>query len=140
MTHVKHNFKNLENIFEDLLSTFPANWGRDMNFSIPPVNIHETPDAYHLELVAPGLKKEAFKISLEKGVLTISYEQQQEGENKEYKTHRKEFRASSFKRSFTVDDKVNTDGIQARYEDGVLKLYLPKKDEVKVMPKEISIQ
>jgi HSP20 family protein len=140
MTLVKHNFKNLDNIFEDLLSTIPANWGRDMNFSIPPVNIHETNDAYHLELVAPGLKKEAFKISLEKGVLSISYEQKQEDENKDYKTHRKEFRSSSFKRSFTVDDKVNTDGIQAKYEDGVLKLHLPKKDEVKVMPKEITVQ
>lgn len=140
MTMVKHNFKNLDNIFGDLLNTFPANLGRDMNFSIPPVNIHETNDAYHLELVAPGLKKESFKISLEKGVLSISYEHKPETEDKDYKTHRKEFRANSFKRSFTVDDKVNTDGIQAKYEDGVLKLYLPKKDEVKVMPKEITVQ
>jgi HSP20 family protein len=140
MTLVKQNFKNLDNIFEDLLSTIPANWGRDMNFSIPPVNIHETNDAYHLEVVAPGLKKEAFKISLEKGVLAISYEHKQEAENNEFKTHRKEFRSNSFKRSFTVDDKVNTDGIQAKYEDGILKLYLPKKDEVKVMPKEITVQ
>lgn len=140
MTLVKHNYKNLDNIFDDLLNNFPANWGRDMNFSIPPVNIHENNDAYHLELVAPGLKKESFKIALEKGVLSISYEHKQEAENKEYKTHRKEFRTSSFKRSFTVDDKVNTDGIQAKYEDGVLKLYLPKKEEVKVMPKEITVQ
>ena len=140
MTLVKHNFKNLDNIFEDLLNTFPANLGRDMNFTIPPVNIHENNDAYHLELVAPGLKKEQFKINLDKGVLTISYEHKQEAENKEYKTHRKEFRSNSFKRSFTVDDKVNTEGIQAKYEDGILKLYLPKKDEVKVMPREITIQ
>jgi HSP20 family protein len=139
MTLVKHNFKNLDNIFDDLLNNFPANWGRDMNFSIPPVNIHETNDAYHLELVAPGLKKEAFKISLEKGVLSISYEHKHEAENTDYKTHRKEFRSNSFKRSFTVDDKVNTDGIQAKYEDGILKLYLPKKDEVKVAPKEITV-
>jgi HSP20 family protein len=140
MTLVKHNFKNLDNIFDDLLNTFPASLGRDMNFSIPPVNIYETNDAYQLDLVAPGLKKDAFKISLEKGVLSISYEQKQEEERKEFKTHRKEFRTSSFKRSFTVDDKVNTDGIQAKYEEGVLKLYLPKKDEVKVMPKEITVE
>jgi len=140
MTLVKHNYKNLDNIFDDLLNNFPANWGRDMNFSIPPVNIHENNDAYHLELVAPGLKKESFKINLEKGVLSISYEHKQEAENNEYKTHRKEFRTNSFKRSFTIDDKVNVDGIQAKYEDGVLKLYLPKKDEVKVTPKEITIQ
>lgn len=139
MTLVKHNFKNFDNIFDELLNNFPANWGRDMNFTIPPVNIHETNDAYHLELVAPGLKKEQFKINLEKGVLTISYEQPQEAENKEYKTHRREFRNNSFKRSFTVDEKVNADGIQAKYEDGILKLHLPKKDEVKVMPKEITV-
>jgi len=140
MTLVKHNFKNIDNIFDELLSSFPANWGRDMNFSVPPVNIHETTDAYHLELIAPGLQKDAFRINLEKGVLSISYEQQKETENKDYKTHRKEFRTSSFKRSFTIDDKVNTDNIQAKYENGVLKLYLPKKDEVKVAPKEITIQ
>lgn len=140
MTLVKHNLKTFDNLFEELMNTFPAGLGRDMNFTIPPVNIHETNDAYHLELVAPGLKKEFFKINLEKGVLSISYEHKAETENKEYKTHRKEFRASSFKRSFTVDDKVNTEGIQAKYEDGLLKLFLPKKDEVKVMPKEITVQ
>ena len=73
-------------------------------------------------------------------MLGISYEHKNEAENKEYKTHRKEFRSSSFKRSFSVDEKVNVDGIQAKYEDGVLKLLLPKKEEVKVMPKEIAVQ
>ncbi|HEX6915442.1 MAG TPA: Hsp20/alpha crystallin family protein [Chitinophagaceae bacterium] len=140
MTLVKNNLKTFDNLFEDLLNTFPAAWGRDMNFSIPPVNIHETNEAYHLELVAPGLKKDQLRINLEKGVLSISYDHKEEVENKDYKTHRKEFRASSFKRSFKVDDKVNTDGIQAKYEDGVLKLLLPKKEELKVMPKEITIQ
>ncbi|MCE3281960.1 MAG: Hsp20/alpha crystallin family protein [Chitinophagaceae bacterium] len=140
MTLVKHNFRNLDNIFDDLLGNIPASWGRDMNFSIPPVNIQETNDAYQLELVAPGLKKEAFKISLDKGVLSISYEHRQEEDTKDVKTHRKEFRSSSFKRSFTVDEKVNTEGIEAKYEDGILKLLLPKKEEVKVVPKEIAVQ
>lgn len=140
MTLVKHGFKNLDNIFDELMNTFPAGMGRDMNFSIPPVNIHETNEAYHLELVAPGLKKEALKISVDKGVLSIAYEHKAEAESKEYKTHRKEFRANSFKRSFTVDEKVNTEGIQAKYEDGILRLFLPKKEELKVMPKEITVQ
>jgi HSP20 family protein len=140
MTLVKHNFKNIDNIFDDLFSSFPANWGRDMNWSTPPVNIHESNDAYALELVAPGLKKEDFKVNLERGTLSISYEHKTEAENKDLKTHRKEFKATSFKRSFTVDDKINADSIQAKYEDGVLKLWLPKKDEVKVMPKEITVQ
>lgn len=140
MTLVKHNFRNLDNMLEDLLNNFPANWGRDMNFTIPPVNIHETNEAYHLELVAPGLKKELFKINLDKGVLSISYEHKEAENAATYKTHRKEFRSNSFKRSFTVDDKVNTENIQAKYEDGILKLFLPKKEELKAAPKEITIQ
>jgi len=140
MTLVKHNYKNLNNIFDEFLNAgFPASWGRDMNFSVPPVNVHETNEAYHLELVAPGLQKDAFKITLEKGLLTISYEHKAEAENKDYKTHRKEFNLNSFKRSFSVDDKINADGIQAKYTDGVLKLLLPKKEEVKVTPKEITV-
>ncbi|MEL4474616.1 Hsp20/alpha crystallin family protein, partial [Shewanella algae] len=68
------------------------------------------------------------------------YEKKEESTEKTYKTIRKEFTYRSFKRSFSVDDKINTENIQARYEDGVLKVLLPKKDEVKVAPKQITIQ
>ena len=60
-------------------------------------------------------------------------------ENKDYKTIRKEFSFKSFKRSFNLDDKINTAGIQAKYENGVLKLYLPKKEEAAAAPQQISI-
>ena len=60
--------------------------------------------------------------------------------NDAYKTHRREFNLTSFKRSFRVDDVINIEAIEAKYEEGVLKLYLPKKEEVKALPKEISIQ
>jgi HSP20 family protein len=73
-------------------------------------------------------------------MLTVSYEKKTESETKDYKTHRREYSISSFSRSFTLDDNINADGIQAKYEDGVLKLLLPKKEEVKVTPKEITIQ
>jgi HSP20 family protein len=141
MTLVKNNYRNLDNLLDEFFKpTFPA-MGRDSNWSIPAVNIHENNEAFHLELLAPGLNKEDFKVNLEKGLLTISYEHKTEADNKDYKTHRREFSYSSFKRSFNLDEKnINADAIQAKYENGVLKLYLPKKEEVKVMPKQITIE
>ena len=140
MTLVRNNYRNLNNVFDELFSQLPATWGKELNLNVPPVNIHETADGYHVEVSAPGLNKEDFKVNLDKGLLTISYEKKNEAENKDYKTHRREFSVTSFKRSFTVEDKINEDGIQAKYENGVLKLLLPKKEEVKVSPKEIAIQ
>lgn len=141
MTLVKHNPVLFGNVFDELLNQFPNNWGKDAQtgFSGVPVNIHETKDAYHLELNAPGRKKEDFTINLENGLLTISYDKKETVENKDYKTIRKEFVHRSFKRSFSVDEKINTAGIQAKYEDGVLKVLLPKKEEVIVSPQTITI-
>ena len=138
MTLVKHNYRNLNSLFDELFSNVPS-LNREFNLNVPPVNIHETKDAYELEVLAPGLNKEDFKVNVEKGLLTISYQKETSAENNDVKTHRKEFSFSSFKRSFNIDDKINADAIAARYENGVLKLTLPKKDEVKVSPKEITI-
>ncbi|BAV06343.1 HSP20 family protein [Filimonas lacunae] len=139
MTLVKHNYRNLGNLFDEFFTSFPANNNNAFNNNVPPVNIHESTDAYTLQLVAPGLQKSDFKVNVEKGLLTISYEKKTEQEQKEQKTHRREFNVSSFKRSFTVDELINVDGIQARYENGILELQLPKKEVVKVTPKEIAI-
>ncbi len=140
MTLVKHNYRNFNSFVDELFNQLPANVSKELGLNVPPVNIHETADAFHMEVSAPGLSKEDFKINLEKGLLTIGYEKKSEAEQKDYKTHRREFSVSSFKRSFTVEDKINEDGIQAKYDNGVLKLLLPKKEEVKVSPKEIAIQ
>jgi HSP20 family protein len=141
MTLVKNNPVYFGNLFDELFNQFPATWGKDVQngFSTVPVNIHETKEGYHVELNAPGRNKEDFKVNLENGLLTISFEKKEEAENKEYKTIRKEFSYKSFKRSFTIDEKINVSGIQAKYENGVLKLYLPKKDEVVVAPQQIAI-
>lgn len=141
MTLVKNNPVYFGNLFDELLNQFPATWGKDAQngFSSVPANIHETKDGFHVELSAPGRNKEDFKINLDNGLLTISFEKKEEAENKEYKTIRKEFGLRSFKRSFNLDDKINTGGIQAKYENGVLKLYLPKKEEVAVAPQQIAI-
>jgi HSP20 family protein len=141
MTLVKHNTAPFNSLFDELFNNFPTTWGRDANqaYAVVPVNIHETNEGYHLELNAPGRNKEDFKVNVENGLLTISYEKKESQEQKDYKTIRREFSFRSFKRSFTIDEKINADGIQARYENGVLKLYLPKKEEIKASPKEISI-
>lgn len=141
MTLVKHTPAN--SIFDDFFAGFPVNWGRDFNgnnFSVPATNVHETKDAFHIELNAPGRNKEDFTIKIDHGVLSISYEKKEQTEQKDYKTLRREFNYKSFTRSFNLDDKVNAAGIQAKYENGVLSLLLPKKEEVKAAATTISIQ
>ena len=141
MTFTKQHPAQLNNLFDELVNNIPANWGKDLSHQIgnPKVNIHETTDGYHLELIAAGRNKEDFKVNIEKDLLTISYEKKENLENKDYKTIRKEFTLNSFKRSFSLDEKIKADAIQAKYENGILKLFLPKKDEVVVAPKEITI-
>ena len=139
-TLVKRNYRTFDNLFDELFSNLPATVGKEFGWNNPPVNIHENKDGFHLELVAPGLKKEDFKVNIANGLLTVGYEKKSEAENNDYKTHRREFNFTSFKRSFRIDDVINAETIQAKYEDGILKLYLPKKEEVKALPKEINIQ
>ena len=141
MTIIKRNPAVINNLFDELFTSFPTSWGADFNrnWSSVPVNIHETAEAFHLELNVPGLKKEDFKINAEKGLLTVSYEKVQSEEKKDVKTIRREFSNQSFKRSFTLDDKVNTEGIQAYYENGILRILLPKNEELKSSPRQITI-
>lgn len=138
MTLLKNNSTS---VFDELFNNFPAAWGRDAQTGYPSasVNIHETADAFHLELNAPGRDKADFKINVNNGLLTISYEKKEEAEQKDYKTIRREFSYRSFKRSFSIDDTINAETIEARYDNGVLKLLLPKKEVVKLSPKEIAI-
>lgn len=134
--------RNLNNVFDEIFNTLPYNWTKETRNEshIPAVNITETATAYELELNAPGRNKEDFTISVDKGLLTISSEQKQEAENKDNKVVRKEFSFRSFKRSFSLDEKINAEAIGARYENGILKVTLPKKEEVKIAPKQIEIQ
>lgn len=138
MMLIKSNYKNLNSLFDEFFNNLPSTWSKDLN--VPPVNVSENKGSYILELAAPGVSKEDLKINIEEGLLTISYEHKTEKETKEQKTLRQEFSLNSFKRTFTIDETINDDKIEAKYENGVLKLSLPKKEEVKVLPKEISIQ
>jgi HSP20 family protein len=145
MTLVKVNnsipqrpFVNMVDEFFNEFPLFGKNLGLEYS-NFPPVNIHETPDAYHLELNVPGRSKEDFKISVEGGLLTISYEKKEESKSDDYKTVRREFSYRGFKRSFSIDQQVDADKIQAKYENGLLKLLLPKKAETKENTKQINV-
>jgi HSP20 family protein len=98
---------------------------------VPAVNIKETKDDYSLSLAVPGMKKDDFKIDMEGNMITISCEKEESKEEKEAKYTRNEYNFTSFTRSFTLPDEINKEKIDARYEDGILKLVLPKKEEVK---------
>ena len=108
------------------------------NEHIPAVNIKEEEKSFLLELAAPGLKKENFKINVEKNLLTISSEVKTENEEKTENYSRKEFGFSSFSRSFKISENIQVDDISANYEDGILKVTLPKNEDAK-LSREIKI-
>ena len=97
----------------------------------PLANILEHPDSFELDLAAPGLKKDDFKIHLENNVLTISSEISDEKEEETKNYTRKEFHYSSFSRSFTLPRTIDLDKIKADYDSGVLKVMLPKKEDAR---------
>jgi HSP20 family protein len=133
--------KQLNTVFDELLNTLPATWGNDVkSTSAAPVNINEAENGYELQFNVPGRNKEDFTINVENGQLTVSYEKKEQNNSTNVKAVRREFSFHSFKRSFNLDEKINADGIEAKYENGILKVFLPKKEEVKNAPKQISIQ
>lgn len=122
-------------VFEDLFK--PWNewfdnggfWGKMMK--MPAVNVTDNKNDYMVCLAAPGLKKEDFKIDVDGNMLTISSEKEESKEEKDSRYTRKEYNYSSFSRSFTIPDDVNKEKIDAKYEDGELRLMLPKFEEAK---------
>lgn len=106
-----------------------------------PVNIKETDQSFEMEVVAPGLKKEDFKVQVSGDILTVSFEhkEQQNQENKQEGWLRKEYKRQSFMRSFGLDDGVDANKIQAKYVDGILHLSLPKKEGARKLSRTIDI-
>lgn len=143
MTLVRKNgslFNNLPAIFNDFFNREFFDWG-ESNFSntgttIPAVNIRETKEDFEVEMAAPGMKKDDFKIELDGNLLTISSEAtKQAGENDDERYSRREFSYLSFQRSFTLPKEVvDAEKINARYDNGVLRLQIPKKEEAKQKP------
>ncbi len=115
--------------FEDM---FRENGG---SLSTPAVNVLEKDDHFAIEVAAPGLRKEDFAIKVEDDTLLISAERESKNEaTEEGRYTRREFAYTSFRRSFTLPETVDSDGIGATYTDGILSLRLPKRDEAKAKP------
>jgi HSP20 family protein len=120
----------LEGFLQNGLGEFKAN---------PPANILETEKSYEIHLAAPGLKKDDFKVNIDRNILTISYEKQEDTTTQEGKWLRTEYNAAAFKRSFTLNDKINTAGINAKYTDGMLVIELLKKENAEPATQQIAV-
>ena len=145
MYKLKGNHKRVPATFSGLLdSMFNENWGEFfhdnqlMNSNVP-VNIKEMDNAYQIDVVAPGLKKEDFNINIDHNLLTISFEQKEEHKETTDKMIRSEYEFRSFKRSFNLSDTIDAAAVSASYNDGMLSLMLPKKEEAKKLTKKIVI-
>lgn len=143
MTLLRRNgnlLNSLPVLFDDFVNRDLFNWGNlnfsDTNTTIPAVNIKETASHYEVEVAAPGMTKKDFRVELDGNTLSISSEKTDQkliGEDERYS--RKEFSYQSFQRSFTLHKEVvDIDKIEARYENGLLQLLIPKKEEAKQKP------
>ena len=153
MTHVKFNGRpfqaSINTFVDDLFTELPGLFRNDFNQTerkgFVPVNVKETEKGYTLEVVAPGFDKTDFKVNLDQNLLTISGEKKEEVKNqtdnsRNEKQVRREYSFRGFKRSFTLDEKIDATNIDAVYINGVLTLNLPKKEAVKPETKDIEIK
>ena len=145
MTLVKVNnpiAKNFDGLMNQFLNDFPSAVGKTIReefVGFPPVNIDEKQNGYLLQLAAPGFEKTDFTVKLEGDLLTISAAKTVETKDETVKFIRKEFSNKSFKRSFTLDEKIDGANIVAKYENGILNVEIPKKELEKTAAKEITI-
>jgi HSP20 family protein len=126
-------------LFDHFVYNDSSDWS-NLNFlktntTLPSVNIKESDEDFEFEIAAPGLSKEDFRLELNNDLLTISSERENNNEMKEGEQFTKrEFSYSSFTRSFTLPDTADGEKIEARYENGILRLLIPKKEEAKPKP------
>jgi len=143
MTLVKRNSDNLfPSLFDNFFSRDWMDWNNsnysNTNTTLPAVNVRENDQEFTIEVAAPGMKKDDFNINLDNNQLTISSEIKSKSESKEGNYSRKEFSYQSFSRSFRLPvSLVDGDKISAKYDEGILCIRLPKKEEAKPKPSRI---
>lgn len=145
MTLVKTSDKMFPSFFDNFFSRDLMDWNNSnfssTNSTLPAVNIRETDESFLIEVAAPGLAKENFRVNLNRNRLVISSEQRNEKDQSDKKYSRREFSYQSFERSFFLPEgTVDGDRINAKYIDGILLVTLPKREEIKPKPaREIEI-
>ncbi len=147
MTLIRSNFPTLPRLFDDFFTKDVFDWGNsnfsNTNTTLPAVNIVENNDAFLVEMAAPGMNKKDFNIELENEVLKISSHKEMKNETKEDERYtRREFSYQSFQRTFHLPKSVvDASKIEAKYQDGVLRIMIPKKEEAKALPpRQIKVQ
>jgi HSP20 family protein len=133
------NYPAWSNFFNDFFNRDWMDWTTrnfsETNTTLPSVNVKEGEDGYEVDMAAPGLGKKDFKIELNHGILTISSEKKNENETKKGQQFtRREFSYQSFSRSFNLPHTVDSEKISAKYDNGILKVTIPKKEEAKPKP------
>jgi HSP20 family protein len=120
---------------------FREDYNAGINNKLPAINVAESEKAYHIDVVAPGFLKTDFQVKLEGDVLQVSAESITETTGEEKNYFRKEYHRNDFSRSFTLPEGVQADAISAQYEDGILKISVPKMaEQAKVTPLAIKVQ
>jgi HSP20 family protein len=136
MRNFNNQLPTINNVFDDFFGgdIFAIPFFNSTS-SVPSVNVKKTQDEYNIEVAAPGLNKNDFKVEVHNNVLNISYEKKDKHEDKENGYTRQEFCYSNFKRSFAIPrNEVDESKIDASYKDGILKITLHKREEVKPKP------
>ena len=128
-------FPAFTNWFEDILGNVETSININKNSTMPAVNIAEEDDVFRIDFAIPGMKKSEFNINLDNNILTVKSENEEENEENNTNFTRKEFSYSSFQRSFTLPDSANGEEIKAEYENGILQIEIPKREEAKTKPK-----
>lgn len=136
MTLVKFN-SDKNNSFNSIFTDSFFN-GRDLSL-VPAVNICEAAGHFEIELAAPGLTKDDFKINLERRMLTIAVQKEQSTTEEQKRFSRREFSYGAFTRSFTLPDSADENAIQAKYNNGILVVEIQKKEEARAVSRQISI-
>ncbi len=131
-------FPTINDLLGDLIDGVTTT-NETRKWSNPAVNISENEKSYKLQMAAPGLKKEDFKISVQDAILTVSADSKKESTEKVENYTRKEFYFETFKRSFNLPETITIEGISANYENGIMQIVLPKQEPVKPKTLEINI-
>jgi HSP20 family protein len=133
--HLSQAFHGLfEPVFNDSLTA-----GRVVS-KVPAVNISENKNQYHIDLAAPGLKKEDFKIELDKNILTVAVDHASEDKNDGKRYSKREFSYHSFSRAFALPESADNSAIEAEYTQGVLSIRVAKKEQAKPVARQIQIK
>ena len=128
----------VENFFAET-DDFLKNWNWDMKVDVPAINVKEEKDAFLIDVAAPGMKREDFKVEVDRGVLIISATTEEKKEEKTDTFRRQEFSYRDFRRSFWLPENIMADQIAAQYENGILMLKIPKMENVPEKAKTIKV-